>query len=220
MNPIVPVMYVIGKLIRQIRNSTLELDLTYQLKILRGKHKETSNKYLPVNSNLFVLYYFCLVLVFEARILRALWTMISEDKENMWTSNLIKKSNNDNSAVVVAFASHDNIKQYQTQFKYKISVLHSLLWVSNTQKFIHYKKFWKLKSSISERISVCLKEVLFIAPSMLFLWKKKANECYQCSPFYKRATVPSSKSTYLHGYFQLYHMILQTYPGSFILFSF
>ena len=83
MNPIVLVMYVIGKLIRQIRNSTLELDLTYQLKILRGKHKETSNKYLPVNSNLFVLYYFCLVLVFEARILRALWTMILEDKENM-----------------------------------------------------------------------------------------------------------------------------------------
>ena len=39
-----------------------------QTKILRGKHKETSNKYLPVNSNLFVLYYFCLVLVFEARI--------------------------------------------------------------------------------------------------------------------------------------------------------
>ena len=152
MNPIVLVMYVIGKLICQIRNSTLELDLTYQLKILRGKHKETSNKYLPVNSNLFVLYYFCLVLVFEARILRALWTMISEDKENMWTSNLIKKSNNDNSAVVVAFASHNNIKQYQTQFKYKISVLHSLLWVSNTQKFIHYKKFWKLKNSISERI--------------------------------------------------------------------
>ena len=166
-------MYVIGKLIRQIRNSTLELDLTYQLKILRGKHKETSNKYLPVNSNLFVLYYFCLVLVFEARILRALWTMISEDKENMWTSNLnLKKSNNDNSAVVVAFASNNNIKQYQTQFKYKISVLHSLLWVSNTQRFIHYKKVWKLKSSISERISVCLKEVLFIAPSMLFLWKK------------------------------------------------
>ena len=144
-----------------------------QTKILRGKHKETSNKYLPVNSNLFVLYYFCLVLVFEARILRALWTMISEDKENMWTSNLLKKSNNDNSAVVVAFASNNNIKQYQTQFKYKISVLHSLLWVSNTQRFIHYKKFWKLKSSISERISVCLKEVLFIAPSMLFLWKKK-----------------------------------------------
>ena len=83
MNPIVLVMYVIGKLIRQIRNSTLELDLTYELKILRGKQKETSKKYLPVNSNLFVLYYFCLVLVFEARILRALWTMISEDKENM-----------------------------------------------------------------------------------------------------------------------------------------
>ena len=39
--------------------------------------------------------------------------MISEDKENMWTSNLIKKSNNDNSAVVVAFASNNNIKQYQ-----------------------------------------------------------------------------------------------------------
>ena len=144
-----------------------------QTKILRGKHKETSNKYLPVNSNLFVLYYFCLVLVFEARILRALWTMILEDKENMWTSNLLKKSNNDNSAVVVAFVSNNNIKQYQTQFKYKISVLHSLLWVSNTQRFIHYKKVWKLKSSISERISVCLKEVLFIAPSMLFLWKKK-----------------------------------------------
>ena len=102
-----------------------------------------------------------------------LWTMILEDKENMWTSNLLKKSNNDNSAVVVAFASNNNIKQYQTQFKYKISVLHSLLWVSNTQRFIHYKEFWKLKSSISERISVCLKEVLFIAPSMLFLWKKK-----------------------------------------------
>ena len=31
MNPIVLVMYVIGKLIRQIRNSTLELDLTYEL---------------------------------------------------------------------------------------------------------------------------------------------------------------------------------------------
>ena len=43
-----------------------------QTKILRGKHKETSNKYLPVNSNLFVLYYFCLVLVFEARILHSL----------------------------------------------------------------------------------------------------------------------------------------------------
>ena len=149
-----------------------------QTKILRGKHEETTNKYLPVNSNLFVLYYFCLVLVFEARILRALWTMISEDKENMWTSNLIKKSNNDNSAVVVAFASNNNIKQYQTQFKYKISVLHSLLWVSNTQKFIHYKKFWKLKSSISERISVCLKEVLFIAPLMLFLWKKKSKRIF------------------------------------------
>ena len=54
-----------------------------QTKILRGKHNETSNKYLPVNSHLFVLYYFSLVLVFEARILRALWTMISEDKENM-----------------------------------------------------------------------------------------------------------------------------------------
>ena len=39
--------------------------------------------------------------------------MISEDKENMWTSNLLKKSNNDNSAVVVAFASNNNIKQYQ-----------------------------------------------------------------------------------------------------------
>ena len=126
-------------------------------KILRGKHEETSNKYLPVNSNLFVLYYFCLVLVFEARILRALWTMISEDKENMWTSNLIKKSNNDNSAVVVAFANNNNIKQHQTQFKYKISVLHLLFWVPNTQRFIHYKKSWKLKSSISERISFLLK---------------------------------------------------------------
>ena len=157
-----------------------------QTKILRGKHKETSNKYLPVNSNLFVLYYFCLVLVFEARILRALWTMILEDKENMWTSNLLKKSNNDNSAVVVAFASNNNIKQYQTQFKYKISVLHSLLWVSNTQRFIHYKKFWKLKSSISERISVCLKEVLFIAPSMLFLWKKiKQTNVINARPFIK-----------------------------------
>ena len=61
--------------------------------------------------------------------------MISEDKENMWTSNLLKKSNNDNSAVVVAFASNNNIKQHQTQFKYKIS----------------YKKSWKLKNSISEK---------------------------------------------------------------------
>ena len=143
-----------------------------QTKILRGKHKETSNKYLPVNSNLFVLYNFCLVLVFKARILRALWTMISEDKENMWTSDLLKKSNNENSAVVVAFASNNNIKQHQTQFKYKIS----------------YKKSWKLKSSISERISFWWKEVLFIAPLMLFL-RKITNECYQCSPFYKRSTV-------------------------------
>ena len=31
MNPIVLVMYVIEKLIRQIRNSTLELDLPYEL---------------------------------------------------------------------------------------------------------------------------------------------------------------------------------------------
>ena len=59
-----------------------------QTKILRGKRKETCNKYLPVNSNLFVLYYFCLglglvVLVFEVRILCALWTMILEYKENM-----------------------------------------------------------------------------------------------------------------------------------------
>ena len=120
---------------------------------------------------MFVLYNFCLVLVFKARILRALWAMISEDKENMWTSYLLKKSNNDNSAVVVAFASN-NIKQHQTQFKYKISD----------------KKSWKLKSSISERISFCWKEVLFIAPLMLFL-RKKTNECYQCSPFYKRSTV-------------------------------
>ena len=121
---------------------------------------------------MFVLYNFCLVLVFKARILRALWTMISEDKENMWTSNLLKKSNNDNSAVVVSFASNNNIKQHQTQFKYKIS----------------YKKSWKLKNSISERISFCWKEVLFIAPLMLLL-RKKTNECYQCSPFYKRSTV-------------------------------
>ena len=106
---------------------------------------------------MFALYYFCLVLVFEARILRAIWTMISEDKENVWTSNLTKKSNNDNSAVVVAFASNNNIKQHQTQFKYKISVLHLLFWVPNTQRFIHYKKSWKLKSSISERISFLLK---------------------------------------------------------------
>ena len=54
-----------------------------QTKILRGKHEETSNRYLPVNINFFVLYYFCLVLVFGTRILRALSTMISEDKENM-----------------------------------------------------------------------------------------------------------------------------------------
>ena len=154
-----------------------------QTKILRGKHEETTNKYLPVNSNLFVLYYFCLVLVFEARILRALWTMISGDKENMWTSNLLKKSNNENSAVIVAFASNNNIKQYQTQFKYKISVLRSLLWVSNTQRFIHYKRVWKLKSSISERISVCLKEVLFIAPLMLFLWKKKQTNFFKWSKY-------------------------------------
>ena len=127
-----------------------------QTKILRGKHKETSNKYLPVNSNLFVLYYFCLVLVFEARILRALWTMISEDKENMWTSNLLKKSNNDNSAVVVAFASNNNIKQYQTQFKYKISVLHSLLWVSNTQRFKHYKKILIADRSTVPTLKVCI----------------------------------------------------------------
>ena len=126
----------------------------------------------------FVLYYFCLVLVFEARIFRALWTIISEDKENMWTSNLMRKSNNDNSAVVVAFASNNNIKQYQTQFKYKISVLHSLLWVSNTQRFIHYKKFWKLKSSISERISFLPKESIIhraldvISPKQ----KKKQNK--------------------------------------------
>ena len=170
---------------------------------------------------MFALYYFCLVLVFEARILRAIWTMISEDKENVWTSNLTKKRNNDNSAVAVAFASNNNINQHQTQFQYKISVLHSLLWVSDTQRFIHYKKIWKLKSSISERIWVCLKEVLFIAPWMLFLRKKnQTNECYQCSPFYKRASVPSPKSTCLHGYFQLYQMILHTCPGSFILFSF
>ena len=162
-----------------------------QTKILRGKHKETSNKYLPVNSNLFVLYYFCLVLVFEARILRALWTMISEDKENMWTSNLIKKSNNDNSAVVVAFASNNNIKQYQTQFKYKISVLHSLLWVSNTQRFIHYKKFWKLKSSISERISFLPKESIIhraldvISPKQKKTKKKKKTNVINARPFIK-----------------------------------
>ena len=162
-----------------------------QTKILRGKHKETSNKYLPVNSNLFVLYYFCLVLVFEARILRALWTMISEDKENMWTSNLLKKSNNDNSAVVVAFASNNNIKQHQTQFKYKISVLHLLFWVPNTQRFIHYKKSWKLKSSISERISFLLKGSIIHRTLNVTSPKKKTttNECYQCSPFYKRSTV-------------------------------
>ena len=112
-------------------------------KILRGKHRETSNKYLPVNSNLLVLFYFCLVLVFEARILHTLWTMISEDKENVWTSKLTKKSNNDNSAVVVAFASNNYIKQHQTQFKYKIFVLHLLFWVPNTQRFIHYKKVLK-----------------------------------------------------------------------------
>ena len=125
---------------------------------------------------MFALYYFCLVLVFEARILRAIWTMISEDKENVWTSNLTKKRNNDNSAVAVAFASNNNINQHQTQFQYKISVPHSLLWVSNTQRFLHYKKIWKLKSSISERIWVCLKEILFIAPWMLFLRKKKSNK--------------------------------------------
>ena len=125
----------------------------------------------------FVLYYFCLVLVFEARIFRALWTIISEDKENMWTSNLMRKSNNDNSAVVVAFASNNNIKQYQTQFKYKISVLHSLLWVSNTQRFIHYKKFWKLKSSISERISFLPKEsIIHRALDVISPKQKKQNK--------------------------------------------
>ena len=144
-------------------------------KILRGKRKETSKK-RPVNSNLFVLYYFRLVLVFEARIFRALWTMILEDKENMRTSNLIKKSNNDNSAVVVAFASNNNIKQHQTQFKYKISVLHSLLWVSNTQRFKHYKKFLIAESSISERISFLLKESIIHRPQCYFSEKKKRSK--------------------------------------------
>ena len=149
-------------------------------KILRGKHRETSNKYLPVNSNLLVLFYFCLVLVFEARILRTLWTMISEDKENVWTSKLTKKSNNDNSAVVVAFASNNNIKQHQTQFKYKISVPHLLFWVPNTQRFIHYKKSWKLKSSISERISFLLKGSIIHRTLNVTSPKKTTttNECY------------------------------------------
>ena len=144
MNPIVLVMYVIGELIRQIRNSTLELYLTYKLHSWeknKRKYKEENITKQATNTCLLTaicLFYIIFVLFWYSKLaFCVLWTMILEDKENMWTSNLLKKSNNDNSAVVVAFASNNNIKQYQTQFKYKISVLHSLLWVSNTQRFIH-----------------------------------------------------------------------------------
>ena len=44
MNPIVLVMHVIGKLIRQIGNSTLKLDLTYELHPWENKNENTKRK--------------------------------------------------------------------------------------------------------------------------------------------------------------------------------
>ena len=52
----------------------------------------------------------------------------------------------------------------------------SLLWVSNTQRFIHYKKFWKLKSSISERISFLPKESIIHRALDVISPKQKKNK--------------------------------------------
>ena len=121
MNPIVLVMYVIGNLIRQIRNSTLKLELTYELhpwEKNKRKYWEENIKKQATNTCLLTaicLFYIIFVLFWYSKLVfsLALWTMISEDKENVWTSDLIKKSNNDTAlllSLLLATITLNNIK--------------------------------------------------------------------------------------------------------------